>query len=54
MRQSEDIQYGHLLQHIPNKITTNRGYLLLMERVGQLQVNERTKIIIHYNQIHQY
>ena len=54
MHQSEDVQYAHLLQCIRNTSTTTEDYLILMERVGQLQANERTKIIVRSNQLRQH
>ena len=54
MRQSEDIPYAHLLKRIRSATSTTEDYLFLIERVGQLQANEGTKIIVRSNQLRQH
>ena len=54
MRQAEDIIYLDLLRRIRTGTTTFEDYSSLMQRVGQLDADGSTKVIVRSNQLRQH
>ena len=54
MRQAEDVIYLELLRRIRTGTTTFEDYSSLMQRVGQLDADCSTKVIVRSNQLRQH